>query len=264
MTNMDLIQLAFFVSLGANIIMFIPAFVYKTDKLTDISYALTFLVIALYGYFNSEMLLAHYLLFTAIFIWAVRLGTFLFIRINYMKKDRRFDGMREYFWKFLQFWLLQGISVFIVLVPSIFVFSNENAVVTPMVWGGLALAMTGLVLEGFADAQKFAFMKKKSNKGKWIDNGVWRMSRHPNYLGEISMWSGVYLMALPSLVGDQLWIGLVGPVYIASLLLFVSGVPLLEKSADKRWGKIKAYVAYKKDVPVLLPSPGSIKRALSK
>ncbi|NDC94486.1 DUF1295 domain-containing protein, partial [bacterium] len=95
--------------------MFVPAFIYKTDKLTDISYAVTFAVVAIAGFLRSEQMTLHKIVLLLVLMWSLRLGTFLFIRINKMKKDVRFDGMREYFFKFLRFWLLQGATVFVVL-----------------------------------------------------------------------------------------------------------------------------------------------------
>ena len=261
---MDFLLPALIASVGINIAMFLPAFAFKTDKLTDISYAVTFAFVAILAFLSSNQTLTHVLLLIAILAWSVRLGGFLLIRINKMGKDSRFDGMREKFWSFLKFWLLQGVSVFVVLIASLLLFDVARPSITSLAWVGLGVFLAGLLLEATADAQKFRFrFSGRKKKQEWIDEGVWRMSRHPNYLGEMMVWSGLYLFALPSLQGSGVYIGLISPLYIIALLLFVSGVPLLEKAADKKWGNKKAFQHYKQDVPMLLPSPKSIRRALS-
>jgi len=113
----------------------------------------------------------------------------------------------------------------------------------------------GLVLEATADLQKYRFSRDPKNKGAWIDEGVWRYSRHPNYFGEILVWVGVYLLAFPALIGWEKVIGLASPVLIICLLLFVSGVPLLEKAADARWGNEPAYKRYKRRTSILILLP---------
>lgn len=261
-TVMNFILWTFTVSIVINIIMFVPAFIYRTDKLTDISYALTFAVVATAGFMRSEQTSLHKIVLLLVLLWAFRLGTFLFIRINKIKKDVRFDGMREYFFKFLRFWLLQGATVFVVLLAASLAFMQKQTTVSWLSVVGIAVFVIGLVIEATADMQKFNFSSKASNKGMWIDEGIWRTSRHPNYLGEMMVWIGMYFVVLASLTGNQ-WIwALLSPLYIVTLLLFVSGVPLLEKSADKKWGTNPAYKKYKKQVPAVLPTVGSIKRAL--
>lgn len=260
---MDFLLLALIASVGINIAMFIPAFINKTDKLTDISYAVTFAFVATLAFLASNQTLAHLLLLIAILAWSVRLGGFLLIRINKMGKDSRFDGMREKFWSFLQFWLLQGVSVFVVLVASLLLFDVSRPTLTLVSWLGLSVFVAGLLLEATADLQKFRFkFSGKKKKHEWIDEGVWRMSRHPNYLGEMMVWTGLYMFVFPSLSGLEIFGGLISPLYIIGLLMFVSGVPLLEKYAAKKWGKDKAFKQYKKEVPLLIPTFSSVRRAL--
>lgn len=227
-------------ALGFNILMFIPAFIFKTDKLTDLSYSITFIGLILYVFFSRAYSIGSLILLIAVLIWAIRLGGFLFIRIRKQKKDDRFDTMRNSFFKFLGFWLLQGITVWIVLIPAILFEGNYYV-------AGLAIWFIGLLIESFADAQKFAFKKNVKNKSEFIQSGLWKYSRHPNYFGEILCWIGIYVFA-----GVWLW-GLISPLYIILLLLFVSGIPLLEKKADKKWGKDKDYQKYKKETSILIP-----------
>lgn len=260
--NMNLLLFGLLVSLGINLVMFVPAFIFKTDKITDISYAVTFAVVGLAGYTQSTQKLLHKIVLACVLFWSVRLGGFLFIRINKIGKDSRFDGMRDKFFSFLRFWVLQGATVFVVMLAPLLVFAQKDVKITPVSVVGIVIFFVGLVIEAFADAQKFSFNNDSKNKGKWIDKGVWRASRHPNYLGEMMVWTGMYLAVVNSLSSKGTFAALLSPLYIISLLLFVSGVPLLEKSADEKWGKDKAYQAYKKQVPVVVPSIGSIKRAV--
>jgi len=246
------------VSIVINLLMFFPAFIFKTDKLTDISYAITFILVALVGYTFSPKSIAQLFLLIIVIIWALRLGIFLFIRINKMRKDIRFDGIREKFFIFLRFWLLQGLTVFIISVPSILLWQRSATKINWLSILGIIVFIAGLLIESVADIQKYQFRNR--NLKAWIDTGIWRACRHPNYLGEIMIWIGVYLFVTPSFNVALAVISLIGPIYITALLIFVSGIPLLEKSAEKKWGSEKDYREYKSKVPVLLPSFQSIRR----
>jgi steroid 5-alpha reductase family enzyme len=247
-------------SIAINLFMFFPAFIFKTDKLTDISYAITFILVAFVGYVFSQKSATQLFLSIIVVVWALRLGAFLFIRINKMKRDIRFDGIRDKFFIFLRFWLLQGITVFIVLVPCILFWDQTATQINWLSGFGIIIFAAGLLIESVADIQKNRF--RNSQIKTWIDVGLWRTSRHPNYLGEIMLWIGVYIFVIPSLTPTNALIALVGPLYIAVLIIFVSGIPLLEKAADKKWGSEKGYQQYKSKVPVLLPSFRSVRRII--
>ncbi len=252
------------ISIGINLFMFVPAFLLKTDKITDVSYAVTFMVVALFGFMQSDKDVLHTVVLLLILAWALRLGSFLLLRIHKAGKDARFDGMRENFLLFLRFWVLQGATVFVVTLSALLAFTATDTQPGLLSLIGAILFLKGLLLETVADMQKFAFTNKQSNKGKWIDVGVWRMSRHPNYLGEMLVWIGMYVLVYSSLShADRLW-ALASPLYIVGLLLFVSGIPILEKAANKKWGSEEAYKTYKKQVPVLLPSFSSVRRIRQK
>ncbi len=250
---MHLFVWLFYVSLGINLVMFAPAFIFQTDKLTDVSYALTFIVVALAGYAESTKTTVHTMTLILVLLWALRLGTFLFIRINKMKKDRRFDGMRNKFFSFLKFWVLQGVTVYVVMLSAIGVWNQKTTTLTALSVLGGAVFLAGLILETVADAQKYKFNTNKKTD-TWIHSGVWSVSRHPNYLGEMMVWLGVYLYVFSSLHGNARLVGLLSPIYIIVLLLFVSGIPLLEKSANKKWGSDPAYKKYIKQTPALIPT----------
>ena len=250
----------FAISLGLNLIGFIIAYFFTTDKLTDLSYALTFAGTTLLLYVRGVRKISfnHRLgTLAMILLWAFRLGTFLFKRILKQKKDGRFDKMRANFLRFGGFWLLQGLSVPIILMPiTIFltVVEQDNGFVYPIVgYIGAVIALFGLLIEHLADQQKYAFKQEVLNKNKWIMHGLWHYSRHPNYLGEMTFWIGIYIAVFPYFTTFQAIIAALSPLYITFLLSFVSGIPILEYRADERWGDQKAYQAYKKKTSILIP-----------
>ncbi|MFT4532119.1 MAG: steroid 5-alpha reductase family enzyme, partial [Candidatus Saccharimonadales bacterium] len=251
------IFIALLFSLGINGAMFLVAFKRKTDHLTDISYAATFVALtgyaAVVGQINSVY---QWILAFMVILWAVRIGSYLLMRIRKMGRDKRFDDKRDSFIKFGGFWLLQAITVWVVLLGvTKFMFTRESNVNTMLVVIGFGIWLVGLAVEAIADLQKFNFINDKNNKGRWIDVGLWKYSRHPNYFGEILVWAGVFVFVSSVLVGSDLLIALISPVFIAILLIFVSGIPLLEKSADKRWGKDKKYLEYRRRTSVLVIAP---------
>lgn len=243
------------IALGVNILMFIPAYIFKTDKLTDISYGVSFILVSaiVLWYSPKDVTLGQLILLGMITLWGLRIATYLFIRINKIGRDKRFDGMREYFFKFLKFWLLQGLSVWVVLLASIQYFLLDITPIGIIGAIGIALWAMGLLIETVADYQKYTFINNPNNAGKWIEKGLWKYSRHPNYFGEILHWIGVYVYTLPAIGGYMYLVGAISPLYIALLIIFVSGIPMLERAANERWGSDPAYHGYKQRTPVLIP-----------
>ncbi len=241
------------VSLAIQLGFFFFAFLFKTDKVTDLSYGLTFIILVVWVFAKNQLTLVDWLLVGMVVVWGIRLATYLFIRINVMKRDKRFDGIRESFSKFFSFWMFQGLAVWVILLPVLVVLEKETLNgVGLLSWIGVLLWLVGLVLETVADYQKFVFKLKKENKGKWIESGVWGISRHPNYLGEMSLWWGVFWVALPYLSGWE-YLSIVGPMFITYILVFVSGIPPLEKKYDQRYEDNKEYQEYKDRVGLLFP-----------
>jgi steroid 5-alpha reductase family enzyme len=188
-------------------------------------------------------------------IWASRLGLFLFRRILRAGKDARFDEIKPSFFRFLNFWTLQGLWVALTLAAAMAAITTTTR--KELGWFALAGGLVwvfGFAIEAIADAQKNRFRADPANKGKFIHTGLWAWSRHPNYFGEIVLWIGVAIIALPVLQGWQ-WVTLISPVFVALLITRVSGVPMLEKKADERWGGQEDYEAYKERTPVLIPRP---------
>jgi steroid 5-alpha reductase family enzyme len=241
---------ALIVSFAINISMFLVAFKLKSDKLTDISYAVTFITVALYGLLQSDAALGHIMLAGMVFVWALRLGGFLLYRVIKNGKDSRFDDMRGNFVKFGKFWMAQALTVWVLMIHSILAF-NADLTWNKVLLVGFIVWAAGFLLEATADLQKMRFTQKNT----WIESGVWNYSRHPNYFGEILVWFGIYLYIVPNLNLGQIVVGAISPLFIATLLLFVSGIPILEKSADKKWGKLRGYQEYKRRTSILIPLP---------
>lgn len=241
------------VSIGINLLMFIPAFIYKTDKLTDLSYSLTFIILATILFLFNTYSLSKLLLWVMVAAWGVRLGSYLFIRIRKMKKDPRFDDKRDDFFKFLKFWMVQGLTAWLVMMSSTLFFNLERTSFNYLSIIGLMVWASGLTIESIADYQKYQFKTNPKNKSKWIESGLWHYSRHPNYFGEIMNWVGVYLFTLSSFNLVSALIALASPAYITITLLFISGIPPLERRHDKKWGNKKAYKEYKKRTSILIP-----------
>lgn len=243
------------ISLVIQIIFFIIAFILKTDKFTDITYSLTFILLALIILSFNTISTAKIILFIMILILGLRLGGFLFIRINKYKKDIRFDKIRNSFSKFLKFWLLQGFTVWVVLLCSLIFFSLDNVILNCISIIGLLIWIFGFLTESFADYQKFKFSLKPKNKNKFISSGLWKYSRHPNYFGEMLVWTGIYIYCISSFNLVQALIALISPLFIILLISFISGIPILEKLADKKFGKSKEYQKYKKSTSLLILWP---------
>jgi steroid 5-alpha reductase family enzyme len=238
-------------------LVFIPAYLRQTEKFFDLTGSLTYISITSISLMLSAALDARAILVgVLVVIWAIRLGTFLFGRIRKAGKDDRFDEIKPDFFRFLNVWTIQGLWVTFTAAAALVTITSANrkeldlfAVV------GLLLWLIGFTVEVTADAQKSRFNADPNNKGKFINIGLWSRSRHPNYFGEIVLWLGIAVIALPVLQGWQ-WIALISPLFVTLLLTRVSGIPLLEKKSDQKWGGQAEYEAYKKTTPVLIPRLG--------
>jgi steroid 5-alpha reductase family enzyme len=243
------------ISLAIQAVFFVFAATLRTDKVTDLSYSLSFVVLAVLLLAESRRALPHVTLAIMVGAWGLRLAAYLFYRILAMGRDARFDGIREHFWKFFQFWLLQGMAVWIIMWPTTLWFAGAHGSDWSLAMtAGLVIWLAGLVIETTADLQKFRFKSQPGASGRWIDTGLWRHSRHPNYFGELLCWWGVLVYVAPDL-GPWLVAGVVGPLTITSLLLFGTGIPTLERSASEKWGRDPDYEAYRRRTNLLIPWP---------
>ena len=235
-------------------IVFIFAYLKKSERFYDLTGSLTYLTITT----ASVLLIPEIddravLLLVLVVIWATRLGTFLFGRVLKDGKDDRFDEIKVNFWRFLLTWTLQALWVTFTAAAALAAITSVTRL--PLGW----LAVLGFVVWAFgyfielvADVQKSAFKANPDNKGKFIQSGLWAWSRHPNYFGEIVLWIGIAIIALPALKGWAL-LTLISPLWVILQLTVISGVPMLEKKADQRWGDQEEYQAYKKNTPSLIP-----------
>jgi len=237
-------------------VAFVPAYLLQTERFFDLTGGLTYITVAVVAVLFSDAPDARsYLLLAMVVIWAVRLASYLFLRIRKAGADTRFDAIKPSFPRFLNTWTLQGLWVTLTLAAALAAITTTERVDIGTVTAiGIVVWVAGFGLEVVADAQKSRFRADPANKGRFIHMGLWSWSRHPNYFGEILLWVGVAIVALPVLRGWQ-WVTLISPVFVALLLLRVSGVPLLEKSADKKWGGQLDYEAYKHRTSLLVPRP---------
>lgn len=233
---------------------FIPAYLLQTEKFFDLTGSITYVsVITIALILGKDIDIRSILLAVLVAIWAIRLGTFLFGRIQKAGKDDRFDELKPSFIRFLNVWTIQGLWVTFTLAAALVAITTTArkeldifAVVGFLIWA------FGFAFEVIADSQKSKFNANPDNKGRFIQTGLWSRSRHPNYFGEITLWAGIAMIALPVLQGWQ-WVALISPAFVTLLLTRVSGVPQLEKKADKKWGGQEDYESYKKRTPALIP-----------
>ena len=237
-------------------VAFIPAFVFRTEKFYDLTGSITYLTVVVVALLLSPAIDTRSLLLAGmVAIWAVRLGSFLFMRIRAAGEDRRFREIKQSFARFLMTWTLQGLWVAFSLSSALAaITSNIRKELDAFAVIGFLVWLFGFGVEVIADSQKSAFNANSANKDKFIRSGLWSWSRHPNYFGEIVLWIGVMIIAMPILQGWQ-WATLISPIFIIILLTRISGVPMLEKRADEKWGGQPEYEAYKANTSVLIPMP---------
>ncbi len=235
-------------------LIFIPSYIYQTEHYFDLIGSISYISIVLFTFLALNNLdVRSILIGLLILVWAVRLGSFLFIRVKRDGKDNRFTVMKTKFWWFLFTWTIGGLWVFITMAAGLA--AMTSAKVVPLGWFaliGIFLWLEGFLVEVVADHQKNRFRSKKENQGRFINEGLWSFSRHPNYYGEITLWLGIAFIAFPVLQGWQL-LTLISPIFVYILLTRISGVTMLERRADKKWGDDPEYQRYKETTSSLIP-----------
>ena len=255
-TGIELVFNAVFLAFAIQWIAFIPAYVFQTEKFYDLTGSLTYLSVIWYSLvFSSNQFTnlngANIVIVLLISLWAIRLGSFLFMRIHHDGEDKRFRSIKPSASQFFMTWTLQGLWVSLCSMCALTAISSTTGVVmNAFFYIGLALFILGFVVEVIADKQKSAFRANKENKDKFITSGLWAKSRHPNYFGEIVLWSGIAVMSFSSLQGFQ-YLTLISPIFTYLLLVYVSGVRMLEARGDIKWGDNPDYQDYKKKTPTL-------------
>lgn len=225
----------------------------QSDKLTDLIYSLSFLSLSIalllvngdYNWVNLGVV-------TMVSLWSIRLGAYLFIRIHEMKQDKRFDEMRKKFVAIGGFWLLQTVSIYIIGLPVVVILAKEGLVFNSLSYVGLFTWVLGWVIESVSDYQKFKFRNNPKHQNDFVNIGLWKYLQHPNYLGEILCWLGLWMFTVPYLRGFE-YLSIISPVWIIILLVFISGIPLLQKNAAKKYGHLSAYQDYQEKVAKLIP-----------
>ncbi len=244
------------IAYGINWLVFIPSYLSGTEQYYDLTGSITYLSVTAIAFVSTDERDLRTVLFAVmIALWAGRLGTFLFRRIKADGGDGRFDKIKTDPIRFFMTWSLQGLWVTLTAGAALAAMTSGDksdfgvvGVIGVIVW------VIGFGIEVVSDRQKSAFRADPDNAGRFINVGLWAWSRHPNYFGEITLWIGVAIMAFPALQGWQ-YATLISPVFVFVLLNFVSGVPLLERRADKKWGGQPDYEAYKASTPPLVLRP---------
>ena len=246
------------ICLGIQWLAWIPASLAKSERYYDLTGGLTYLTVVgftLWAGSQSESPSARELIVSLlVVIWALRLSSFLYLRIHRAGKDGRFDRLKTSPIRFLVPWTIQGLWVFLTMIVVIVINSQAESAPELGIWdaSGLLMWLLGFSIEVIADNQKSAFNANSENQGKWIGSGLWSYSRHPNYLGEIMLWTGIACFGISCFSGMErlAWIS---PIFIYLLLTKISGVPILDRRGLEKWGDQPEYHKYRKETPTLLP-----------
>tara|TARA_B100001093_G_scaffold248508_1_gene237909 strand:- start:4989 stop:5831 length:843 start_codon:yes stop_codon:yes gene_type:complete len=255
LTKLKIVENAILLAFLIHWLLFIPAFLFKTEKFFDLSGSLTYLSVMIYVVFSKNKFqdqIGNIVLASLIILWAVRLGSFLFFRIKKAGEDKRFREIKTSFTRFFMVWTISGMWVSLCSMCALTAIASNNGVVLNyLFYFGLVIFFVGISIEVISDNQKTKFRKDPKNKDRFINTGLWSRSRHPNYVGEITLWSGVAIISFSSLEGWQ-YVSLISPIFTYFLLVYVSGVPQLEESGQKKWGHLKDYQDYIKKTPSLI------------
>lgn len=242
------------ISFAIQLVFYLIAATLKTDKFTDLAYGSTFVIITVYLINTNPQNLYTLAISSLIIVWGIRLSSYLFLRIINIGRDKRFDGIREKPLAFLQFWILQAASIVIIISPlSVIIHSPNTDPNILFYFLGLFIWICGFSIESIADYQKNIF--KKSNPDLWVSVGLWSYSRHPNYFGEILVWVGVFISSSTLFTNNLQYMSVISPIFIATLLLFVSGIPPLEKHQMQKYGNNSKYLKYLSETNKLIPIP---------
>ena len=244
--------------IGVQWLAWIPASMAKTERFYDLTGGLTYLIVvgfSLWAGSQSEApSLRELIVSLLVVIWALRLSSFLYFRIHRTGKDGRFDRLKTSPIRFLVPWTIQGLWVFLTMIVVIVINSQTGSAPALGIWDavGLSIWLLGFSIEVVADNQKTVFNTESNNQGKWIDSGLWSYSRHPNYLGEILLWTGIACFGISCFTGLER-VAWISPIFIYLLLTKLSGIPILDRRALEKWGDDVEYQKYRENTPALFP-----------
>jgi len=261
MSGMPTVLVCAGLAFAVNWLAFVPAALSQSDRFYDTTGAITYLTViaaacAAAWLARGPLDPRAAVVAAMVAIWTIRLGSFLFRRIHAAGgTDQRFAMIKINPPRFLVAWTLQAVWViFTASAALIVIAAPAPQPLDAFFWFGAALWGIGFGFEVVADEQKRRFKADPANQGRFIASGLWAWSQHPNYFGEITLWLGILVIALPQLSGWG-WLAVISPLFVALLLTKVSGINLLDGIAKRRWGDDPAYQAYRRDTPVLLPRP---------
>ena len=241
---------------GIQWLVWIPASLLQSERFYDLTGGMTYIVAVVFslwaGSQSDDPGTRELLISALVAIWSLRLSAFLFLRIHHAGKDGRFDKLKTSPIRFMVPWTLQGLWVFLTLNVVIVINSQSGSAPPLGIWDGIGLALwiLGFGIEVVADSQKTAFNANPENEGKWIDEGLWSRSRHPNYLGEILLWTGIAIFGVACFEGLEM-VSWISPVFVYLLLTKISGIPLLDRRALAKWGDDSEYQKYRENTPAL-------------
>ena len=254
LTGIELVKNAVLLAFIIQWVLFIPAYLLQTEKFFDISGSITYISVISYCFFNfydpENLNIGNVILSIIIIIWALRLGSFLFIRIKKAGEDIRFREIKKSPTRFFMTWTFQGMWVSLCSACALAGIA-KGIIINDYFYCGLAIFLIGFIVEIVADNQKTKFRSNPKNKDKFINSGLWKFSRHPNYMGEILLWLGISIISFSSLEGLEL-ATLISPFFTYLLLVYVSGIRILEYNGEKKWGHLDSYKSYKENTPRLI------------
>lgn len=236
--------------------MFMAGHRLKRYDVVDVAWGLTFIVISLVSLAANRANLTSIVLCCIVAIWGVRLSAHIYRRFRAAPhEDKRYVELRKR-WRssnlaatiYGRIYLVQAVLATIVCLPVLVIHAAQMDVQSMYLWSGLLVWLAGFTIEAVGDHQLQSFLRNPQHKGSLMTSGLWKYSRHPNYFGELVQWWGIGVIALGVPFG---WIGLIGPVMISYLIIFVSGVPPVERAFKGRPG----WAEYKAQTSTLIPLP---------
>ena len=251
--NFPIVYIFTIIILILNTLSFMHSYAFKTDIFFDLIGSISFISVGVASLILiTDVDANQILIFFLLIFWALRLGPFLFIRRLSAGPDER---LSEYFKSPLSLyfiWTMNSLWVFLTSLSMIIIFSSsQNNEFGLIQWLGLLIWVLGFLIEVVSDTQKSKFNKK--NKGAFIDVGLWKYIRHPNYLGEIIIWLGIFVISISYINSIFTALSILSPIFVFVLLRFLTGVPQLEQRGQEKWGKQEKYLKYKEKTGILLP-----------
>lgn len=234
---------------------FVVSLIKKRNDVADVAWGLGFVLLSWVSYLTTQLSgVRGLLVITLVSIWGFRLAWHIYSRNKGKTEDYRYQEWRKqwgdlfYLRSYLQVYLLQGLFLFVIVLPVLIINKNAGPALGILDIVGVLVWLTGFFFESVGDAQLASFKKNPTNKGHLIQTGLWKYTRHPNYFGEVTQWWGIWLIALNTPFG---WLGIIGPLTITFVILKVSGVPLLEKKMVEN----PEFAEYKRRTSMFFPLP---------